>query len=85
MEKEYRDQLGIDAAFDVKKTSDRRDQRKGQDADVDCYDVFDTSGKLVAQYEIHDSTGIYPPHARTVSYRAIGGTPGGSGPLKPIF
>lgn len=84
MEQIYRDQIGIDPAFVIKKISDRRDVRKGQDADVEVYDVFNAAGMLVAQYEIYDSTGMYPPHSRTVSYRQLGAS-GNSGQLTPAF
>jgi hypothetical protein len=79
----YREQLGIDPTFIIKKTGDRRDVRKGQDSDVDSYDVFNLDGQLVAQYEILDSTSMYPPCTRTVSYRQLGDAKN-SGPLRPV-
>jgi hypothetical protein len=82
MKQSYRGQLGIDPAFSVNKTGDRRDVRKGQDADVESYDVLNTDGQLVAQYEIVDSTSMYPPFDRTDSYRQVDGTKS-SGPLRP--
>jgi hypothetical protein len=81
MEQSYRDQLGIDPAFSVKKTGDRREVRKGQDADIESYDVMNAAGKCVAQYEILDSTSTYPPFGRTVSYRRTDQS--GAGPLRP--
>ncbi|GJJ05644.1 hypothetical protein RugamoR64_61820 [Duganella rhizosphaerae] len=83
MHQSYREQLGIDPTYDIKKTGDRRDVRKGQDADVESYEVFDLEGHLVAQYEILDSTSMYPPFNRTVSYRQIGDA-NGAGPLRPV-
>jgi hypothetical protein len=79
----YRDQLGIDPAFSVQKTGDRREVRKGQDADIEAYDVLDTAGQCVAKYEIVDSTSTYPPFDRTVSYRRTD-QPSDAGPLRPI-
>lgn len=83
MEQSYRDQLGIDPAFSVNKTGDRRDVRKGQDADVESYDVTNTAGERVAQYEILYSTSTYPPFARIVSYRRTDQS-GDAGPLRPV-
>lgn len=82
MEQTYREQLGIDPAFVVTKTGDRRDVRKGQDSDVESFDVFNSDGQLVAQYEILDSTSMYPPCSRTVNYRKLGDETG-AGPLRP--
>lgn len=83
MEQSYRDQLRIDPAFSVKKTNDRREVRKGQDADIESYDVLNAEGQLVAQYEIVDSTSTYPPFNRTVSYRRTDGAKD-AGPLQPV-
>jgi hypothetical protein len=82
MEQSYREQLGIDPTFLVTKTGDRRDVRKGQDADVESYDVFNPDGQLIAQYEIVDSTSMYPPFSRTVRYQKLGDATS-AGPLRP--
>lgn len=82
MEQSYRDQVGIDPESSVKKTGDRREVRKGQDADITSYDVLDATGQTVAQYDIVDSTSIYPPFDRTVSYRRIDKSD--AGPLRAV-
>lgn len=83
MKQSYRDQLGIAPAFSMKKTGDRRAVRKGQDADIESYDVVNTAGQCVAQYEIVDATSTYPPFDRTVGYRRIDQSRD-VGPLQPV-
>lgn len=45
--------------------------RKGQDTDLYFYDEVNVVGEVVASYEVSDSTGIYPPHCRTISAKKV--------------
>lgn len=84
MQPEYRLQLGIDQSFTVTTVSDKWKASKGQDTDTAQYEVRDPSGELVTQYEIRDSTSMYPPFGRSVSYTEYSATgqETGSGSLK---
>jgi hypothetical protein len=83
MEQEYRKQLGLDPEWVVTQTGSRREVKRGQDTDIETFDVRTADGRLVAQYEIHDSTATNPPFHRTVSYRKVGSNEGFAG-LTPI-
>lgn len=69
MNEEQKKELGIDETMRVVFVKSKNESRKGEDTDIDFYDVFDASGKLVAQCEVRESMGIYPPHKKTTSLR----------------
>lgn len=43
-------------------------QKHGQDTDHYSYDELDGNKEIVARYEVHDSTSMYPPFGRTITY-----------------
>ena len=63
--------LGIPEGHTLRRIGGRREQRKGQDTDIDEYEHLDDDGNLVAKYEVRDSTSIYPPSKRNVTHRKI--------------
>lgn len=66
-----RTKLGIDPSHKVVLVSGERSMRKGQDADVDLFEVFDAEGKLVRRVEVTDSMSIYPPFTRSITSRDL--------------
>ena len=43
-------------------------KKKGLDTDTYWFDEINKDGKLVAKYIIKDSTSIYPPQTRTITF-----------------
>ena len=72
MSQEYREKIGITDNHKLVQTDTKWDQRKGQDTDIYCYDEVDELGNVVAKYIVKDSTSIYPPFDRNVSYDKLG-------------
>ena len=81
MEQTYKDQIGVDPTHVVSTVSSKMEQRKGQDTDIDVYEVRDATGEFVAEIEIRNSMSMYPPFTRHVSFLTLRGT-GGSGSLR---
>jgi hypothetical protein len=71
MSDEHRKLIGIPDSHGLTHTSSKREQRKGQDADLDYYDETDPEGTVIAKYEVRDSMSIYPPQTTTVSFRKL--------------
>ncbi|WP_309911883.1 hypothetical protein [Caballeronia sp. LZ035] len=69
MNEEHKKALGIDDTMSVTYTGSKNENRKGQDNDIEFYDVFDASGALIAKCEVRESMGIYPPHKKTTELR----------------
>jgi hypothetical protein len=69
MDAEHMKEFGIEPDMKVIHTGSENTNRKGQDTDIDRYDVFDAAGKLIFKCEVHESMGIYPPHKKSTSYR----------------
>lgn len=69
MSEEHRRLIGIPEDHQLIHTGSKTEQRKGQDADLEYYDELDAAGVHVASYEVRDSTSIYPPQKRTVTFR----------------
>lgn len=63
--------LGIPEGHSLRRTGGGREERKGQDTDIDVYEHLDADGNVVAKYEVRDSTSIYPPSKRSVTHRKI--------------
>lgn len=63
--------LGIPANHSLIQTDTKWDQRKGQDTDTSWYDETDEEGIVVAKYIVRDSTCIYPPQRRSITFDKI--------------
>lgn len=69
---EHEIKIGIAENNKLIQTDTKWEQRKGQDTDTYWYDEIDATGNLVAKYILKDSTSMYPPFGRTVSYEKVG-------------
>ncbi|MDF3868441.1 hypothetical protein P3W53_28555 [Pseudomonas denitrificans (nom. rej.)] len=63
----YKRKLGVPAEHSLVETASKREQRKGQDADIYWFDEVDAEGNVVNQHVLRDSTSVYPPHGRTIT------------------
>lgn len=69
MDADHRKALGIDDLMTVVHTDFKNQSRKGEDTDIDYYDVFAPDGTLIAKCEIHEAMGVYPPHNKRTIYK----------------
>lgn len=67
----YKEALGISPQHSLVQTDTKWSQRKGQDTDTYWFDEKDEDGIVVAKYVVKDSTCIYPPQNRTVTYEKL--------------
>ncbi|WP_430293034.1 hypothetical protein [Pseudomonas sp. B1-22] len=63
----YKRKLGVPAQNKLVETDSKREQRKGQDADIYWFDEIDPEGNVVKQHVLRDSMSVYPPHTRTIT------------------
>ncbi|XEG75361.1 hypothetical protein QA447_14355 [Pseudomonas sp. abacavir_1] len=68
MEPELRAKIGIPADHRVEQTNTTWKQKSGRDTDTYWYDEFNAAGELVAKYVVEDSTSMYPPFGRSVTW-----------------
>lgn len=71
MNEELRSRFCIPADHQMVQVEVRKEQKKGQNTDTHWYDQIDPDGKLVARFVEVDSTSIYPPFGRYISYERI--------------
>lgn len=69
---EHKKKLGIPDAHSLVQTDSKWEQRKGQDTDTYWYDEVDGTGATVAKYVVKDSTSIYPPNGRSITFEKAG-------------
>lgn len=70
---EYAKRIDIPAGHTLREVGESQsEQRKGQDTDIYVFEELDSSGAVVAEYELRDSTSIYPPQTRSVTHRKLG-------------
>lgn len=48
-------------------------QGKGLDTDTYWYNEVNAAGKVVSQYVVRDSTSMYPPFNRSITFQKVGG------------
>lgn len=72
MSQEHKEKIGIPAEHSLVQTDTKWEQRKGQDTDTYWYDEVDEQGNVVAKYVVQDSTSVYPPFGRRISYDKVG-------------
>jgi len=68
---EHKKKMGIPEAHNLVQTDSKWEQRKGQDIDTYWYDQVDASGAVIAKYIVKDSTSIYPPNSRSITYEKV--------------
>lgn len=68
---EHKKKIGIPEAHNLVQTDSKWEQRKGQDTDTYWYDEVDASGAVIAKYIVKDSTSIYPPNSRSITYEKV--------------
>lgn len=66
-----KDKLGIPPNHSLIQTDTKWEQRKGQDTDTSWYDETDEGGNVVAKYIVRDSTCIYPPQKRNITFEKL--------------
>jgi len=71
MSNELRKQFNIPADHTIVQKETKWEQRKGQDTDTYVYEVLDPQGNVVGKYIEKDSTSIYPPFGRNVTYEKV--------------
>ena len=69
MRQEHREALGIDESKTVRYVGRHNVRNSIEDIDISYYDVFNTTGALLAKCQIYDSMGVYPPHSRLFKYK----------------
>jgi hypothetical protein len=70
---EHKQKIGIPETHQLVSTQESKwEQRKGQDTDTYWYDHVDEAGTVIAKYIVKDSTSMYPPCTRSITYEKIG-------------
>lgn len=72
MSEEHKKQLGIPEGHTLVETDSKWEQRKGRDTDTYWYDEINENGVLVTKYVVKDSTSIYPPFGRSITWEKVG-------------
>lgn len=68
---EHKKEIGIPEAHNLVQIDTKWGQRKGQDTDPYWYDEVDQNGVIVGKYVVKDSTSMYPPYNRSISYEKV--------------
>lgn len=72
MSEEYAKKIGIPDGHTLRVvTFDWKGSRRGQDTDDVLCEQLDENGDVVATYQIKDSTSIYPPFRRSITYTKL--------------
>jgi len=64
----HKEELKIPSEHSLVQTKTESKQKKGQDTDTYWYDEVDAQGNIIAKYVVKDSTSIYPPFGRNVTF-----------------
>lgn len=68
MSEEYKKKIGIPDNHKLVQTDSTWKAKKGQDTDTYWYDEVNENGEVVNSYVIKDSTSMYPPFGRTITW-----------------
>ena len=68
MNEKLRKKFNIPAEHTIVQKETKWEQRKGQDTDTYWYEELDPQGNVVGKYTERDSTSMYPPFGRSISY-----------------
>lgn len=72
MSDEHKKKLGIPEGHTLVETDSKWEQRKGRDTDTYWYDEINENGVVVAKYIVKDSTSVYPPFGRNITWDKVG-------------
>ncbi|MET0005544.1 hypothetical protein [Candidatus Thiodiazotropha sp. LNASS1] len=72
MSEEHKAKIGIPADHNLVQTDTKWEQRKSLDTDTYWYDEVDGEGNVVAKWVVKDSTSVYPPFGRDISFEKVG-------------
>jgi len=64
----YKKELNIPDEHSLVETKTEWKQKRGQDTDTYWYDELNHEGKVVAKYIVKDSTSMYPPFERRITF-----------------
>jgi len=67
----YKEKIGIQKEHELVQTETKWENRKGLDTDTYWFNELDTDSNIIAKYIVRDSTSIYPPQKRTISWDKI--------------
>ena len=68
MSEEYKLKIGISDENSLVRTKTEWKQKKGQDTDTYWYDEVSPNGTVINKYIVEDSTSIYPPFGRSITW-----------------
>ncbi|YCO05177.1 hypothetical protein ACB087_16995 [Vibrio sp. VNB-15] len=68
MNDEYIKELHLNPNHTYKRISSEWKQKHGDDFDLYTYEEYDLNGELVRTFTVRDSTRMYPPFNRTISF-----------------
>ena len=68
MSEEYKKKIGIPDNHKLVQTDSTWKAKNGQDTDTYWYDEVNENGEVVNSYVIKDSTSMYPPFGRTITW-----------------
>ena len=64
----YKEKIGIPSEYSLVQTDTKWENRKGQDTDTYWFNELNKEGEVIARYVVRDSTCIYPPQKRTITW-----------------
>ncbi|MDY0180598.1 hypothetical protein [Aliarcobacter skirrowii] len=64
----HKEELKIPSSHSLIQTKTEWNQKRGQDTDTYWYDEVDAEGKIIAKYIVKDSTSIYPPFKKNITF-----------------
>lgn len=64
----HEEELKIPSEHSLVQTKTEWKQKKGQDTDTYWYDEIDGQGNIIAKYVVKDSTSMYPPFRRNITF-----------------
>lgn len=68
MTDEYKKKIGLPESHTLKIVSSQWSQRKGQDTDTYECEELNEQGEVIAKYTVKDSTSMYPPFGRSITW-----------------
>lgn len=68
MSDEYKKKIGLPESHTLNIVSSQWSQQKGQDTDTYECEELNEQGEVIARYTIKDSTSIYPPFERSITW-----------------
>lgn len=72
MTDEYKKKIGLPESHTLNIVSSQWAQRHGQDTDTYECEELNEKGEVIAKYTVKDSTSIYPPFGRSITWNKLG-------------